>query len=391
MRLILLFTYGMSLDSWRRQGLIDRELSYYRHLQRAGVADVDLFTYQPVDAALDGEPTGFGVLARPRLLGPLLYSLLGPLLRRQAFRRAAIVKSNQSRGAWAGVVAKWLYPRALFVVRCGWVRTRQMMVDDERLSGYWLRWAEAVEARTFKAADVIFVTSSADRDYVLSTYGIADRKIVVMPNAVDTTLFYPLPAVGPPDGETRSGRLRVVSVGRVVPMKNFQALIEAVARLDAPADLTIIGDGPYREELQRIAREANTSVIFQSCVPNSALPDQLRRADIFVMPQLYGAGMSKVILEAMACGLIVVASDIEAHRGVIEDGVNGFLCHTDVAAIGACLRRVLALDAASRRRICERARREAEEKYSMAALALREADIYRAMLGTAMATSRAAP
>ena len=38
-------------------------------------------------------------------------------------------------------------------------------------------------------------------------------------------------------------------------MKNFQALIEAVARLDAPADLTIIGDGPYREELQRIARE----------------------------------------------------------------------------------------------------------------------------------------
>jgi glycosyltransferase involved in cell wall biosynthesis len=373
---VLLLTYGMSLERWRQQGLIDRELSYYRHLQRAGLDEVAVFSYGTSDSLDGSDQTTFRLLPRPSWLPLLAYGLLGSIVHRRAFRRASIVKSNQSRGAWAGVIAKWLDPRQRLVVRCGWVRTREMMTTDERLSGWRLRWAEWVERRTFRSADMIFVTSPSDRDYVTTTYGVPADRVHVMPNAVDTTIF--TPAAGKP----AAARTRVISVGRLVEMKNFHGLIRAVSLLGpaSAVDVVLVGDGPYRGDLERIARDAGTPVSFRSFVPNASIPAELQHADVFVMPQLYGSGMSKVMIEAMACGLIVIASDIRPHREVIEDGVNGFLADVTPEALSACLARVLTLTADARTRIGARARHDAETRYSMAALAEREVAAYRALL-----------
>jgi len=115
-------------------------------------------------------------------------------------------------------------------------------------------------------------------------------------------------------------------------------------------------------------------------VANAALPDRLRRADVLLLPQLYGAGMSKVMIEAMACGLIVVASDIEAHRQVLADGRNGFICGMETDSIAACLRRLLDTAPDELAAIAQQGVEDVSEKYSMRSNARRELAIYRSLI-----------
>lgn len=378
MNLVLLFTYGMSLEVWRRQGLLDRELMYYRQLKALGVGEITLITYSPADRTPQVDVAPFHVATRPPRVSHALYSVLAPLLRRDVFRAATIVKSNQSRGAWTGIVAKWLYPACRFIVRCGWVRTRETMQRDEGLGGLRMRWAETIERLTFRVADAVFVTSPSDKQYVESTYEISGEKIHVMPNVVDTRLFSPSP-----QPRRSEGRFRVLSIGRFVEMKNFQGLIRAAAPLGGRIEVVLVGDGPYRQALEQVAADTNAAVEFRSFLPNSAIPDELRAADVFVMPQLYGSGMSKVLLEAMACGTLAIASDIRPHREVVQDGVNGLLCGSEPAAIRAALERALSMTDDKRADVVARARQDVLDHYSMHALARREMAIYHSMLSVA--------
>jgi glycosyltransferase involved in cell wall biosynthesis len=76
-----------------------------------------------------------------------------------------------------------------------------------------------------------------------------------------------------------------------------------------------------------------------------------------------------------------VASDIGAHREVLTDGVNGFLCQPDAASLAACLERVVAASDAERQAVTERARADVVQKYAMDVNARREVGIYRTLLG----------
>ncbi|KAA3646329.1 MAG: glycosyltransferase family 1 protein [Chloroflexi bacterium] len=370
MKLILLFTYQVTLDMWVKSGLVERELAFYEHMIRNGLEQVALMTYGEQDGEYQGRFSGFEVL--PKIVkNTRLYGLVAPLVHRRAFAETNVIKTNQSSGGTVGVIAKILFPRKVFVMRCGWVRTEEMMRRDEELNGFGLTWAKFLEWLGFRFADAIIVTTASDKDYVRKTYGIPSETIRVFPNSVDTKLFAPskdpLALIKP---------LKVISLGRFVEMKNFQGLIESLDGLGQDIELSLIGDGPYRSELERVAERASITVNFVGRIPNDQIPDYLRAADIFVMPQFYGSGMSKVILEAMACGLVTIASDIRPHREVLEDGINGFLCGTTPHELRACFERVLALSSEELQSIATQARQDVLAKYSMATIAKQELSMF---------------
>ncbi len=116
----------------------------------------------------------------------------------------------------------------------------------------------------------------------------------------------------------------IVFVGRLVAQKNVESLIDAMQGFDS--ELTIVGDGPLRADLER--RAAGLRVTFAGVVPNENLPGLLNRHELFVLPSRY-EGMPKVLLEAMACGLACVATDIPGNRDLIVDGESGLLCAPD--------------------------------------------------------------
>lgn len=122
---------------------------------------------------------------------------------------------------------------------------------------------------------------------------------------------------------SRSGPVTLLTVGRLARPKNPECVIRAVKDLDVK--LVLIGDGEYRDRLKKLCSDLRIlqKVEFISSVPNNMIHTYYRQADIFVLSTLY-EGLCIPVIEAMASGLPVVASDIPVIREVMGD--CGVLC-----------------------------------------------------------------
>lgn len=158
------------------------------------------------------------------------------------------------------------------------------------------------------------------------------RPAIVIYNRVDTAQFVQRPAVA------RAGHVRILTVGRLVRQKYQACLIRALPSLDAC--LTLIGDGPLREPLQRLASRLGVDdrVEFIRSVPHVDIHRYYHNADLFAMATHY-EGFCIPVLEAMAAGLPVVASRI----GPIEElvGNAGLLVENRPAAFAEALARLV--------------------------------------------------
>ena len=113
---------------------------------------------------------------------------------------------------------------------------------------------------------------------------------------------------------------------------------------------------------------------FLGNLPNSELPDILNQHEIFILLSFY-EGMPKALLEAMACGLPVIGTDVDGIKEVIEHEENGILCETDPKSIkGAILG--LMNNEKLKRKISMKARMTIEEKFSLNKLIERELALY---------------
>jgi glycosyltransferase involved in cell wall biosynthesis len=329
MRLVVFFSRGMSLDGWRRAGILDRELALYRMLT-PHLEHLSFVTYGGAeDTALAPRLSGIQVLPNRWRLPSNLYSVLAPVIHRRALGRATIFKTNQVNGAWCAVIAKRLYGKKL-VVRCGFLWSDFVA----RLhSGTWrVASARRLERYACQAADAVVVAAEADRDTIITRYGVDAGRVLVIPNYVDTTVFRPMPEVVREPGH-------VIFVGRLEDQKNVLALVNAVADLPC-ATLTVVGDGPLRTRLEAAARRRPGAVTFLGARPQAELPALLSRAAVFALPSHY-EGNPKALIEAMACGVAVAGARVPGIREIVIDGETGYLCGTSAGEIKACLQALL--------------------------------------------------
>jgi glycosyltransferase involved in cell wall biosynthesis len=162
-----------------------------------------------------------------------------------------------------------------------------------------------------------------------------DRRVLVMPFGVDTDRFSP-PAARrdgrPSDGappRNPAQALRLVSVGRLVWEKAHHLLLDACSRLHSRGidlKLTIVGEGPERAalETQRDRLGLGDRVDLPGALPESDVAATLRSADLFVLSSV-SEGFGVVLLEAMACGVPVVAPFLHGIPELVTDGVDGTL------------------------------------------------------------------
>jgi glycosyltransferase involved in cell wall biosynthesis len=120
--------------------------------------------------------------------------------------------------------------------------------------------------------------------------------------------------------------LRLITIGSLIEGKGIHTIIKAISQLNAPQNiqLTIIGDGPERVSLNRLAvcLDVSEQVKFQGQVPHWRIPEFLTESHGLILAS-FSEGRPNVVLEAMAAGLPVIASDIEGTRELIEDEKNG--------------------------------------------------------------------
>lgn len=149
---------------------------------------------------------------------------------------------------------------------------------------------------------------------------IASRTpLEVIYNGVDANRFAPGPH------RENTGALQLICVSRLIDRKGLPHLFEAMARLPG-VRLTVAGDGPEEQRLQTLAQQLNLAerVRFLGYVPNERLRQEYQAADVFVLPTLSEA-LGSVVLEAMSCGLPVVATTVGGIPELIQEGVNGLL------------------------------------------------------------------
>lgn len=171
------------------------------------------------------------------------------------------------------------------------------------------------EKMAYRGAAAIPYISSYVKEYILSM-GAPENKLVYHPNFVDLSVFIPKKAF--PEKPSK-----IICVGRLVKVKGVEYLLEALVSLKG-FTLTICGDGPEKENLEKMCRQLGIekSVRFAGNVSHTKeLPRLLAESDIFVAPLSGGFAL----IESMAAGLPVVVGNVEWSAEIIKDGINGFV------------------------------------------------------------------
>ena len=224
---------------------------------------------------------------------------------------------------------------------------------------------------TFESADRILCYTETDKRRLLRL-GI-ETEISVVQNGIDCTEFEPLDL---------DRNRELLFVGRLTPGKGPQHLIDAFAGVagDYPdLDLKIVGDGPMRGTLERRIESLGLSARVQMVGerPNDELPYHYNKSLAFVLPSL-NEGMPRTVLEALACGLPVVTSDLEQLRPVV-DGVGYTAEPGSASDLHRAIERLLESEGEFDT-IRWRARRRAVEEFSWETTVERTLEEYRELI-----------
>lgn len=297
---------------------------------------------------------GWCDLAAVRRLARLLRQQRVDIVHSQLFAADQVARTA---GAWAGV--RWL------------VSTAQSSVYEPEAGSLYSPWRRTVDRWTSHSRRVrVVAVSHYVKQSLVRRLGIAPERICVIPNHVDPSRF------DAPDAGA-AGRLRaalggqpgdtvIIMVARLHEAKGHQTALEAMARMQRPATLWCVGDGPLRSVLERQALALGLRGRVAWLGEREDVPALLGASDVFLLPSR-SEGLPLTLLEAMAARRACVASDIGPVREVLEGGEIGVRVPVaDAGALAAALDR-LAADAGLRQRLGEAARTRVETEFSSAA------------------------
>jgi glycosyltransferase involved in cell wall biosynthesis len=227
------------------------------------------------------------------------------------------------------------------------------------------KWALVYRQLARLTESLAAVSGETARQFSRET-GIPVSRFTVLSSGVDTNRFHP--AESWPRAHRPGEPLVLGCVARMGSVKGHEILIRAFAQavqdMGVNAVLRLIGDGPLRSSLEVLAGECGVTDRVQFLGARDDVPEQLRKLDVFTLAS-QREGRPTSIMEAMASGLPVVASDVGSVRELVDDGVSGLVVEPgNVRALAVAIRRV-ATDPLLRQRLGRASRARAEDALSL--------------------------
>jgi glycosyltransferase involved in cell wall biosynthesis len=266
--------------------------------------------------------------------------------------------------------------------RGGWPLVNTMQLGSmEQLGGLagavTTAYERAIGRAILRRSDFVIAVSQAVRQHA-RRLGVPAGRIEVIPNGVDLDAFRPAREV------VRAERPRVAFVGRLLFNKGPQYLVAAAPLVLArhPAtEFVIVGDGPLRPQLEQTVARQGLAGAFRFLGMRPDVPALLGdpTLSLFVRPSL-SEGLPLTVLEAMACGLPVVATPVGGTAEVVRDGETGYLVPPRaVEPLAAAICRLLD-DPAHARALGANGRALVEREYSWERIAERTVAVYERVL-----------
>jgi glycosyltransferase involved in cell wall biosynthesis len=319
------------------------------------------------------EASGIEVVSLDKLRHGFDWSIVKDLMRVIRQRDIQVVRTHQYHANLYGRLAAWLCRVPCIVPSIHNVYTRDRKIHRRVLNNLLGR-----------VSDRVIAVSEAVKDDIVAYDRLSADKITVLYNGVEENRFAGVDAT-----EARSAfripadAIVVGTVGRLMHQKGQKYLVESMSVVLKEFPLTvllIVGDGPAGNELRELAKQRGIEnrVIFTGS--RKDVPAMLAAMDIFVFPSLW-EGLPNALIEAMAAGKTIIATDIKPNREVMGPEHAGvFVPCEDSAAIAAGIRQLLR-DRESALRLASAAQERALSRFNINRTVSTYTDLFEEILG----------
>lgn len=320
MNIAVFFTYENSLKTWNDNGTLNRELKLFQILNQKYDLNFTLVTYgDENDLNFISTLEGFRVLPiyskysySSNRIFRFLNSITIAYKLKKELADVDILYQNQLLGSWVPIILKIILKKP-FLARTGYDMLDFAIQDSK--NKYIIFLYKLLTYITIYFSDLFYLSSNTDFRRFVSKYKKFHKKFKLRSNwaAVDK-LF---------ESERKFKRI-ILTVGRLVYQKNYIYLIDELSGFKNNIEVNFIGEGEYKNKLIDYSKEKNVLSKFLGSMPHEDLNKAYKNYTFFISTSLY-EGNPKTVLEAMASGCIVIASNISNHSEIIEDGINGYL------------------------------------------------------------------
>ena len=383
MKLLVLFSFKVSLKDWHNLGILSREISLYKKINE-GNNLISFLTYGNKEDLRYKEllddikifPASYQIKSKNRIT-QLLKSFLLPIKFRNLFKNIDIIRTNQISGSWIAWLAKLFYRKKL-IIRGGYEFLRNY-ISTKKIQGhagslsYCLRYLYnyILEFVTYRLADDIILANKTDIEFIIKRFKLKYKikRIHLVSNFIDTDAFKPI--------SMEKKEKHVLFIGRLIQIKNLMNTFLAFRKI-RDYTLDIIGDGPLIGKLRNKAKQFNIKVNFVGVISNEELPNMINQYYVFILPSFF-EGNPKVLLEAMSCGLACIGTNVRGINNILQHKKNGYICETDPDSLANAIKFVYE-NKVLRDNLGIEARKEIIKNCSLNQIAKKEIQIYKNLL-----------
>ena len=336
MTLGIFLATGDSFKDMAKTGQDVRFKKFYLSAFAKEFSKVYVFSY--TNEKVNDLPRNVILVANKYALHRYLYGFLMPIINIKYVLDCDVIRAYHLSGTIPAIISR-IFLGKPFIFNWAYDYPKFAQIENKNLQAIFFKLLSPLaiffSSKIFAANKPIFKE-------------LPKSKAIYLPNGVDTNFFRPTKI------KPKHKRIQVLSVGRLEKQKNFENLIKAMSKVNA--DLTIVGSGSLKSHLMQIAKQQKVNLKIIDKVENTKMPKIYNQADIFVLPS-YLEGSPKVLMEAMACGLPVVATDNEGNKDIINNGENGLLVNESIEGLSSGIKTIL-----ENKNLMEKLRKKARKK-----------------------------
>ena len=282
--------------------------------------------------------------------------------------RIQVIQSHSGRSNELAVVIGKLSGVPAFPT----IHSTMAFVDTRSIRDPRVYLRKALNWVIYRTAGQVIAVSQEIKDIICQSFRLEESKVLVLKNGIVFDESISEPVELEKEISNSANKLKLIAVGRLVPLKGFDILIKAVAEvvnqgLDDLLVLIVGGEkshGQERLRLQSLIQDLDIENYVKLIGLRNDIIGLMKAVDIFVIPSRY-EGLSVAMIEAMACGLPIIASNGPGLKDFINDLQNGLLFHVDDhKALVECILR-LAKDKNLRIQLSRGARESFKKNYDM--------------------------